>query len=248
MFLKEEHENRDSKLELISKIFYQNSKQNQWQTQLDLLASPSSHALEIGSGSGLGHQNGYRPACASLTGIDLDERVLNNPTLDRSHVLDAYSLSEVFSAHSFDLIYSHMVIEHIENCESFLNEQVKCLKPTGVIFHSTVSSFYISSVLNRLLPTDVKNWLIKRLGSGRSEEDIFPAFYKMNSPRSIRKVCRSLNLDARIIHYDTAPGYLRRSLLLMLLYTIIHKPVSWIFPCLRPGILIILTARDIHKN
>ena len=190
--------------------------------------------LEIGSGSGKGKQNTDYPKAMKIVGIDLDARVLENPHLDEAYHANAYALGEVITNTKFDLIYSHMVAEHIDDGKKFVGAQLEFLKNGGKLLHSTVSKYYWTSFINDFVPVRIKNLLIQTLGSGRNAEDIFPAHYKLNSETDIKNICEELSLNYEIIRQDEPPGYLRRSIILMLFYTILHRPLQCIIPPLRP--------------
>ena len=232
-------DNRNEKLRNVEKFFYRNFTHNIWCRIAFGDIKESSNVLEIGSGSGLGQQNALYPSC-NLVGIDLDERVLENPYLKRAFVGSAYSLTEFLEDEQFDVIYSHMVAEHIEFPEAFIAEQLKVLKPGGRLVHSTVSKWYWTSILNIFLPEKIKYWLVKNLGSGRTAQDIFPAFYQLNSAKQIKRVCENLSCSFEIIRQDQLPGYLRRSYLLMIIYLCIHKSLINIVPALKPTFIFVI--------
>lgn len=225
---------RDKKLELIRKFFYRKTVQNLWFKLLSIEVKEHFEILEIGSGSGKGKQNNDYPKVKKIIGIDLDARVLENPYLDEAHNANAFALKETIPNKKFDLIYSHMVAEHIDDGKRFISTQMALLKDDGKLLHSTVSKYYWTSLINDVLPIKLKNFLIKNLGSGRSAEDIFPAHYKLNSEIDIKNICDELSLRFEIIRQDEPPGYLRRSIILMLIYMILHRPLQSIIPSLRP--------------
>ena len=231
---------REEKLEFIRRIFYTNQKKDAWFYELHKLCSENSTILEIGSGSGAGKQNVLYPKAKITVGIDLDERVLNNPNLDVAKNISAYEIKEKLADYKFDLIYSHMVAEHIDDDKRFLANQLSVLKPDGKILHSTVSKYYWTSLVNDFVPEAIKHWLIENLGSGRKQQDIFPTHYKLNSEWQIKKLCKELNVNYQIIRQDEAPGYLRRSLILMMVYTLFHKPLQLLIPALRPKFIFIV--------
>ena len=231
---------RNEKLEFVRRIFYAKQRQDPWFHALAELCSEDSVVLEIGSGSGTGNQNALYPNVKKIVGIDLDTRVLDNPNLDLARNVSAYEIDVELADCRFDLIYSHMVAEHIDDSRRFLSSQLALLKPGGRILHSTVSKYYWTSLINDLVPERLKYWLVEHLGAGRKQQDVFPAHYLLNSERQIKSLCDELNVNYRIIREDEAPGYLRRSLFLMLVYTAIHKPLQFLIPSLRPIFVFII--------
>lgn len=234
---------RDEKLELIRRIFYPNQKKDAWFSALTEFCNEDSTVLEIGSGSGTGNQNVLYPKAGTIVGIDLDQRVLDNPNLDVARNISAYEIDEKLTEFQFDLIYSHMVAEHIDDAERFLTSQLSLLKPGGKILHSTVSKYYWTSLINGFVPEKLKYWLIENLGAGRKQEDVFPVHYKLNSKNQIEELCEDLDVKYQILREDEAPGYLRRSIFLMIVYTLVHKPLQFIMPALRAKFVFIIERK-----
>lgn len=237
--------NRNKKLELVRKIFWPNATLNLWYEILKDFTQPHFEILEIGSGSGRGIQNQLYPNVANIFGLDLDERVLSNPHLNKAFNISAYEIEEKFKNVKFDIIYSHMVAEHIRDSNRFISTQLNCLKDGGILIHSTVSKYYWTSLLNYIVPVSLKNWLIRTLGSGRESDDIFPAHYQLNSEKQILEVCLKLNASYRIIRQDEPPGYLSRSFILMIIYTMVQKPLAIIFPSLRPTFIFLISKESL---
>lgn len=231
---------RDEKLEFVRRIFYKKQQQNAWFHALKDLCDEDSIVLEIGSGSGIGKQNALYPKARKIVGIDLDPRVLVNPNLDLARNISAYEIDVELADYRFDVIYSHMVAEHIDDSRRFLSSQLALLRPGGKILHSTASKYYWTSLINGIVPERVKYWLIEHLGAGRKQQDVFPTHYQLNSERQIKNLCDELNVSYKILREDEAPGYLRRSLFLMLVYTVIHKPLQFLIPSLRPIFIFII--------
>ena len=199
--------------------------------------------LEIGSGSGRDNQNVLYPSVKKIVGVDLDGRVLGNPFLDEAYNISAYQIQEKLQNTKFDIIYSQMVAEHIDNGEKFITAQLNALKDEGVLIHSTVSKYYWTSLIQSFVPENIKNWLIKVLGSGRDSEDVFPVHYKLNSKHQIEKICSKCNAKFKIIRQDEPPGYLRRSFILMIIYTLVHKPLQFVLPVIRPTLIFIVSKK-----
>ena len=234
---------REKKLKLIRDFFYAGTNFDAWFLVVSQHVKSDMDVCEIGSGSGKGFQNKKYPKAKLIFGMDLDSRVLLNPYLNEAAIGSAYDLPQLVAGHKFDVIYSHMVVEHIDNPLKFIGVQMECLKPGGIIVHSTVSKYYWSSLINNQVPDGVKNWLISRLGSGRTSEDTFDAYYFLNSATQVAQIAKTLDLSYTISRSDQAPGYLRASFVLMLIYTAIHKPLQVVFPALRPTLIFTFKRR-----
>jgi ubiquinone/menaquinone biosynthesis C-methylase UbiE len=86
---------------------------------------------------------------------------------------------------SIDLVTSNMVFEHLDRPGAQLREVFRVLKPGGVLVFHTPNVLGYATILARLVPEILKKPLIRVL-EGRRAEDVFPAYYRINSPRDIR--------------------------------------------------------------
>ena len=95
-----------------------------------------------------------------------------------------------FAFESFDIVSANMVVEHLEKPFAALREVHRILRPGGrFIYHTPNSRFYMTFVAS-LLPQAVKNRIIN-LAEGRSEEDVFPTRYRMNSLKQYTKIAEA---------------------------------------------------------
>ena len=170
---------------------------------------PSSRVLEIGAGSGLRPQKAYdlRGKVSRYVGIDLDERVLNNPNQDESYVADASSLP--FEGTSFDLVFSSMVAEHLEHPQLAFAEVARVLKPEGVFLFETPGRWYYPMLLARALPHGLRVALVGWAKVGRESDDVFPSFYRCNDHLSIQRWASRAGLEAKVEYRSIPPGYLK---------------------------------------
>lgn len=92
-----------------------------------------------------------------------------------------------FPDNTFDLITSNMVFEHLDNPEKQLKEISRVLSKGGKLIFHTPNNFGYTTLLARMIPEIIKDKLVYIL-QGREEEDVFPAYYRINSPSKIRKI------------------------------------------------------------
>jgi ubiquinone/menaquinone biosynthesis C-methylase UbiE len=197
--------------------------------------------LEIGAGSGTGLQHSFdlRGRCAFYAGVDLDRRVLDNPSLDSAYVADATELP--FKDETFDLVFHKMVAEHLEHPGKALLETARVLKPGGLLLFETPSRFYYPMLAAHWTPTWFHRVFVRTLGSGRSEVEVFPKFYRLNDQRTIRARCREAGFDAQVIFRSTPPGYLRFSRAAFLAGVVYERLAERRFPALRAQIWVAAT-------
>jgi len=157
--------------------------------------------------AGCGHNSGI--SCKSDPGITLVgtdivyEDIRNNKEIDSGFVsnLDHVPLKDK----SIDIIFSNMVYEHLNAPDKFYSELNRILRSGGHVIFSTPCIYNIVVVINRLLPDSVS----KKLGSAltdEDDEDIFPAFYRANSIRKIRKLGKTNGFkEVDLIMYQPPP-------------------------------------------
>ena len=236
---------RDKKLENIRALFYRDFSFDNWTNRIKSLLSTESSVLEIGAGSGKGHQNfiDYRSLCDFSLGIDLDPRVLDNPNFHENSNISAYELDQ-YKDRKFDLILSNMVAEHIDDPDEFIKQQLALMHSNSQSIHQTVSKYYYSSLANYVVSDRVKFWLIEKLGSGRASKDVFPAHYLLNTKKDLLKLANKHGCEIEVERYRAPPGYLRRSYILMLIYVLIDFPLSFLIPAIQPGIIFTIRKID----
>jgi len=106
---------------------------------------------------------------------------------------------------SVDIVFSNMVLEHLEDPANFFSDVYQILKPGGYLIFSTPCIYNIVVVVNRLLP----DTLSKKLGAvltNIEEDDIFPTVYRANSISKVRKFYREHNFkEIDLIMYQPPP-------------------------------------------
>jgi SAM-dependent methyltransferase len=206
--------------------------------------------LEIGAGSGLGHQRHFllKGRVARYAGIDLDPRVLANPYLDEASVAGAEALP--FADASFDVVFHCFVAEHFSAPDLCNREIARVLKPGGLLLFVTPSRFYYPMIVAKLTPHWFHTFTVGRFGSRRDAHEIFPTFYRLNDDRAISTQLGRCGFDAEIQHHSTPPGYLRFSRPTFLAGVVFERLLERRFPSLRGAIVVLARKRavDVHPS
>jgi SAM-dependent methyltransferase len=130
-----------------------------------------------------------------IVGFDPDlEAIRKHRTITNRVRGDASRLP--FHSTTFDFISSNMVFEHLQEPEVQLAEIHRVLRPGGTLVFHTPNKFGYGVLLGRLLPDWVKvrmAWVLQ----GRKAEDVYPAYYRINSERRIRELAARCGFDVR---------------------------------------------------
>ncbi len=128
-----------------------------------------------------------------LLGMDLSpEDVAKHRSLHSGFVGDAERIP--LEDGSVDSLTMNMVAEHIRRPQSVLGEVRRVLRPGGlcVIHTPNLLNFKVRALT--LLPQTAKSLLAFLLES-RKEADVFPTFYRMNTPRRLRALCAENGME-----------------------------------------------------
>jgi SAM-dependent methyltransferase len=163
--------------------------------RINALLRDDMHVLDLGAGRGRQLQTASPMArsllrlqgkVARLSGIDVDAAVLANPGLDDAQVYDGKRIP--FGDATIDLVFSDWVLEHVENAALFAGEIDRVLKPGGWFCARTPNSLSFVAIASRLVPNRLHASVLQRVQKGRRRsEDVFPTYYRLNTPRKVRR-------------------------------------------------------------
>ena len=175
---------------------------------------PGHTLLDMGAGAGIVSHMNFKGHVKTAVGIDLDQRVQENPYLDQGIVGDVTSTP--FEPSSFDVIICDNVMEHVAEPDAFFQEINRLLKPGGKFFGKTPNKWHYMPILARFTPYWFHRFF-NRL-RGRKGEDTFPTVYKLNSPKCIQRQADASGLSLSYVELvEGRPEYLR------------FNPVSYLF-------------------
>jgi SAM-dependent methyltransferase len=147
----------------------------------------------------------FRGRCEHVEGCDIDDIVLQNPTVDSAAVFRPGEPLP-YPDEAFDLIISRYVFEHVADPEWASSELRRILKPGGWICAVTPNKFGYVALAARLVPNRLHAFVLKKIQPHRKEKDVFPTVYLLNTPKAIR---RNFGSWADVAYYrDSAvPSY-----------------------------------------
>lgn len=172
--------------------------------------SPSSTVLDVGAGAGIVESMNFRDKVARICGVDLDERVANNPMLHEGRVADAANIP--YPDESFDLVFADNVMEHLERPTEVFTELARVLKPGGKLLFKTPNRTHYMPMIARMTPHWFHQYYNRK--RGRDPEDTFPTCYQANARRDIESLANGAGLVvSRVKLIEGRPEYLRMSAL-----------------------------------
>jgi SAM-dependent methyltransferase len=125
-----------------------------------------------------------------FVGLDLNPENLRTHLYTRRCVL-ADGTHLPFKDESFDLITSNMVVEHLREPRIAFTELNRVLAPGGtILLHTPNLANYLvftNRVVSAVLPRRVHAALVAT-SEKRAGDEIYPAFYRANTHRSLRKL------------------------------------------------------------
>jgi SAM-dependent methyltransferase len=146
-----------------------------------------------------------------VVGIDLDFPHLRKHRNFSRRVLGSLDAIPLADA-SFDLITCNMVVEHLADPAPIFREMTRALAPGGRIMLHTPNTWnylvFAGRAAKTILPRSV---ILKLINDGRANDDIFPTFYRANSPRALRDLGHDLNLNVESMRVLTHPRPYTRS-------------------------------------
>lgn len=79
----------------------------------------------------------------------------------------------------FDLVFSQMVLEHIEEPENFHKGIFKILKPGGTAVHLYANPYSLPALTNNVLPEFISEYILKKINNRNlAKNHKYPAYYR----------------------------------------------------------------------
>ena len=99
-----------------------------------------------------------------------------NDALDFRYEGDVCNKS-IIGKDNYDLLTCHSGIEHFQNVQKFLDTAFLSLRPGGALIAQFPSSLAPFAIINKLLPEELKNNLLKGILGSNADEIGYPVYY-----------------------------------------------------------------------
>jgi SAM-dependent methyltransferase len=183
--------------------------------RINALLQPDMIAIDLGAGRGCQFEdtNAYRRGLlriqgkvAKVIGVDVDPAVLTNSFVDEAKVYEGGLLP--LDDACADLIYSDWVLEHVEDPVTFAAEVDRVLRPGGWFCARTPTSHSLTALGSRIVPNRQHAQALQSIQAGtRKAEDVFPAFYKLNTLGALRKLFPAAKWNHFSYTFSPSPAY-----------------------------------------
>jgi SAM-dependent methyltransferase len=172
-----------------------------------MYSSARSVLLNVGAGEFVRREiRSFRGEVNRVIGVDIDQAVLRNSSLDEAHVLEDGILP--FPNNNIDLAISDFVMEHVEHPLDFLGEIFRVLKPGSSYLFRTPNRYHYVAMLSSLTPQTAHDAVARLLGR-QDDDKAFPTFYRMNTKRDLRRLAEKIGfrkIELKMV--ETEPSYL----------------------------------------
>lgn len=105
------------------------------------------------------------------------------------------------------MIVSDHTFEHIEEPGTTTREIDRVLKPGGWICARTTNRYGYIALFNMMIPKMLRRGSLHMAQQDRKEHDVFPAFYRLNTERALRRYFDPARYDHFSYTLDTEPSY-----------------------------------------
>jgi len=170
--------------------------------------------------------NKVRSWGCSTVGLDVDPVVKNNKFLDRAVPFDGGKFP--LEDNSFDVVFSHWVMEHVPDPALHFKEVHRVLAPGGVYLFRTPNLFHYSMMAAKYFPEKLRVPVARWLKREREEaHDPYLAFYRANTSGQILRLLQESGLmvdELKIL--EGWPIYGKGSRLLFLLFMSYERMVN----------------------
>lgn len=175
----------------------------------EYIPSPDARVLEIGPGPHSPSTVFVKSKVGKLDGLDIDERVLDNPDLENAMTYDGREFP--IPDECYDLVVADYVMEHVEDPTLMLREIGRVLKPGGHFVFRTPNIYHYVSIISRFTPHSF-HLAVANQARQNPEDAIepYPTFYRFNSRGAVSAIIGQSSLsEAELRLIEKQPSYLQ---------------------------------------
>ena len=155
-----------------------------YESKIESTINESFTMLDAGCGRTAPILSKFKDKAQRLIGVDLEE-----PTdipIEIKYIRGDISKIEI-SSNSVDVVISRAVLEHVSDPDSVFSEINRILRPGGSFIFLVPNLFDYVSIASKIIPNKFHKIIVSKT-EGRKMDDVFPAYYKANTYRAIKKL------------------------------------------------------------
>ena len=157
--------------------------------------SPDHAMLDLGAGAGTSDVRSLKHHFARVCGVDVDPRVVHNPTLHEGKLIQPDGRIPYDDA-TFDFAIADYVFEHLDDPVPVLREAARVLKPGGRLYFRTLNRWHYLSIISRCMPRRFAAYLADTLGHQPADAgDTFQTHWHLNAPRQLNSCAQQAALE-----------------------------------------------------
>jgi SAM-dependent methyltransferase len=182
------------------------------------LLKPGMRVLDVGAGATPTVASSARPPGTHYVGLDISREELLRAQPGSYDEIRVCSILDPAPdlVGEFDLIVTLQTLEHVKPLETAILNLRSYLRPGGEFVGQMTGTFTYFSLLNRVMPTKLKNTALSRF-HWRQKEDVFPAYYDRCWHGALNRIFGSWR-EVEIEPFYAGGGYLTFSERLFKIY------------------------------
>jgi len=170
-----------------------------YEREIGRVLEPGGTLLDAGCGRSAPVLSGFRDQAGRLIGVDLGEA--EPGVAERGVEFHSRNLCDTgIPGAVADVVISRAVLEHLEDPESAFCEISRLLRPGGHFVTLAPNLGDYVSLFSLVIPNRLHPWLVERT-EGRAVEDTFPAYYRANTRRAMRRLAAGSGMVVESFRY-----------------------------------------------
>jgi ubiquinone/menaquinone biosynthesis C-methylase UbiE len=196
--------------------------------RIKTLINSNSIVLDLGAGRGSWIQDdskyriqirSFKNIVKKIIGLDVSSDIFLNTSTDENFLIINGILP--LENNSVDIIICDFVFEHINDTKLFFTEINRVLKKDGFICARTPHKSHYIAIFSNIINQSLHNNILKYVQKDRLKEDIFPAFYKLNTMHEILQSFPSYKNYSYL--YSCDPSYFFNNYLIYKIMYFLHS-------------------------
>lgn len=175
----------------IQKKYFKSSDHpyRKYESKIQSILDESFTILDAGCGRSAPILSKFKDKAQILIGVDLEEpmEILNEIKYIKGDMSNIYVPSN-----SVDIVISRAVLEHVVDPDSVFSEINRILRPGGSFIFLVPNLFDYVSIASKIIPNRFHMIIVSKT-EGRKMEDVFPAYYKANTYKAIKRLSNNNN-------------------------------------------------------